>query len=718
MSTSTAVGDALTLDARTRVGHLLAPTGIAIVGASDTRYYARSLITNLINAGYPADQIFPVNPRYETVVGLPCYPSLTEIGRPFSLVVAATGRDTAPAIVADAGAAGAETVVVLADGFAEQDDEGRALQQQLGELSDRSGVKVLGPNTLGYFAPASGAAVWAPGILEDQLKDGGIGIVFQSSGMLNLFVNLCMTRRLGVRAAFSVGNELGVSTADLIGYLAEDPNTKVIVTMVETTDSPRDLVEALETARAAGKPVVMLKLGRSERAQRNAIAHTGRMASAATSWNAVLDRLGVVVVHDLDELVECAALFERAVDSVSADAPGRTALVTVSGGDCSLLADLSDELEVPLAELQPGTHSELVRMLDKPKLVGNPLDVENLQRSDEEQFYRIIDTLCADPGVDIVAYRMYLPTTPNPKIRDLYERLIARAREAGKTPVVLTRAVEDLDREWYRFFDSLDTAYLPAYRPALTALSRLGSWAQRVAPVGPLSLSAIPVSTQAGAEGHVAGWDETQAALAAAGVTYGAARLATDAAGAASAAKELGFPVAVKLFSREAPHKSDIGGVFLGVGTPEDVESAAREIAVNAASAGVAVEGFEIQAMASRGVEMLVGVTRDPTLGPIVMVGMGGTLTEITHDVVLMLPETDEADVLRHLKKLAGYPLLDGYRGAAAADVAALASMVASLSRYLVSDESHSLAELDLNPVMVLPVGKGVVAVDAVLVVD
>jgi acyl-CoA synthetase (NDP forming) len=294
---------------------------------------------------------------------------------------------------------------------------------------------------------------------------------------------------------------------------------------------------------------------------------------------------------------------------------------------------------------------------------------------------------------------------------------VKRARQAGKVPVVLTRAIEDLDREWYRFFDSLETPFLPGYRASLTSLARLASWARREAPVGPLSLDAIPAAPQVGIGGVVAGWAETQDALASAGVTYGAARLAADAQEAAAAAEELGFPVAVKLFSREAPHKSEIGGVRLGLTTGTEVLAAAAEIAVNAKTAGVEVEGFEIQAMASRGLEMLVGVTRDPTLGPIVMVGMGGTLTEITHDVVLMLPETDEADVRRHLTRLAGYPLLEGYRGDAASDIGALAAMVASLSRYLVSDESRSLAELDLNPVIVLPEGQGVVAVDAVLVV-
>ena len=704
-----------TLSPSGRLSNLMNPDGVAIVGASDTRYYAKSMIANLLSAGYPKDRIHPVNPRYTEVAGLPCYPSVSDIGRPVSLVVAATGRDTVPAVVDQAGAAGAETVIVLADGYAEQDDDGRRLQVELGEQSRRLGVQVLGPNTLGYVAPAYGAAVWAPGRLVRPVKAGGIGVVFQSSGMLNLFVHLCITRRIGVRAAFSVGNELGVSTADLIRHLAEDPETTVIAALVENTDRPRDLVTALELARAAGKPVVMLKLGRSERARRNAIAHTGRMASASASWDALLDRLGIVVVGDLDELVECATLFDAAIRSRSG--PYRTALVTVSGGDCSLLSDLADQLDVPLAELEPSTQARLVELLDKPKLLGNPLDVENLFKIDESKFYEVIDALCADANTDVVAYRMYLPTTPTATNIAMYEQLVKRTTHAGKIPVVLSRAVEDFDHDWYRLFDELATPFLPSYRPALAALSQLGAWGTRVQPASPIAVSAIPVAPCGPANPAMMDWDVTQRVLADAGIPYSAARLVGDTDGAVTAADELGYPVAVKLYARNAPHKSDIGGVRLGVTDQAGVRDAVATITDNARQAGIAVEGFEIQSMSAPGLEMIVGVSRDDTLGPLVMVGMGGVLAEIIRDVVVMIPETDEQDVRRHLERLAGYPLLAGYRGGSAADVDALAALVVALSDYLLR-HPDAITELDLNPVIVLPARQGVVAVDAVLVAD
>lgn len=697
------------------LAHLRNPDGIAIVGASDIRYYATSIITNLRNAGYPEHRIYPVNPRYTEVAGLPCYPSVKAIGKPASLVVAATGRDTIPGIVEQAGDAGAKTVIVLADGYAEQDDEGRRLQEELGELARRAGVRVIGPNTLGYVAPAGGASVWAPGTLARPVKPGGIGIVFQSSGMLNLFVHLCVTRRVGVRAAFSVGNELGVSTADMIRHLADDPETTVIAALLENTDRPRELATALECARAAGKPVIMVKLGRSERARKNAIAHTGRLASSSTAWDALLERLKVVVVGDLDELIECATLFDAAIQLRTG--PYRPALVTVSGGDCSLLSDLADQLALPLAELEAPTHARLVELMDKPKLLGNPLDVENLFRVDEGRFYEVIDTLCADAGTDLIAYRMYLPTAPSAANVAMYTELVKRTLQGGKVPVVISRAVEDFDHEWYRLFDELSTPFLPSYRPALTALARLSQWDSRPTEISAIDVSTIPLSPRPQGATALAGWHDTQQLLADAGIPYSPARLVSDAEEAVRAAADLGYPVAVKLYARDAAHKSELGGVRLGITDADGVRGAAEAIADSARNAGVGVDGYEVQAMSERGVEMIVGVSRDATLGPLVMVGMGGVLAEITSDVVVFLPETSAKDVARHLKRLRGHSLLTGYRGSPPADVDALADMVAALSRYVIA-HPDDVAELDLNPVMVLGPGRGIVAVDAVLVTE
>lgn len=702
------------------IAAIVEPTGIAIVGASEDRYYARSLISNMLDAGFPTERLFPVHPRNESVLGIPCHASLADIGRPVSLVIIATNAGTVEDIVREAGRIGAEAAIVLADGYAEQGHEGRERQASLVRTAEESGVRLLGPNTLGLIMPGRAVAAWAPGRLRTPLAPGRTGVVFQSSGMLNLFLNLCIDRRIGLSAAFSVGNEASFDTADFVSFLADDPATAVIGLLIETTTNPRRLAESLDKARAAGKAVIALKLGASERARANAIAHTGRLASSATSWNALLQRLGVVLVDDLDELVETLTLFSHVLDEGSADLTGREPLrygfVTVSGGDCSLICDLAEALGVPIADLEATTHARLQELLEKPDLLGNPLDTESLLREDPERFYASVDALCGDPNVDVLVYRMYLPTVPTDATKALYSRLVEQARAAGKRSLVVTRAIEELDASWYEFFNELGVAFLPSYRPALRSLHHLSAWSGVVASSARLSLSTIPTETRPADVGVVSDWVSTQRIIEQAGIPYASAQLVQAPEEASAAAASLGFPVAAKLVSTSLAHKSDVGGVILGLESAEEVEEAVRRLHRIAEDQGIVPEGIEIQMMAAdAGVEMIVGVTNDPSVGPLILVGMGGVVTEILQDVVLLVPDVSAADVKLRLQELAGYPLLTGYRGRPPADVDALAEMLSRLSAYI-CENPDTVHAMDLNPVLVGPHGKGVVAVDALVV--
>lgn len=700
------------------ISEMVNPRGLAIVGASETRYYARSLIENLRSAGFDESRIFPVHPKNDQVLGIRCYPSLSAIPTPVDVVIIATNQATVEGILVEAGSLGIGSAVVLADGYAEQGEEGKERQRQLQKVAEDAGVRVLGPNTLGFIAPPTATAAWSPGILRTPIRKGSMGVVFQSSGMLNLFLNLCIDREIGLSAAFSLGNEASYDTADFVSFLAKDENTRVISLLIETTTNPRRLAAALEEARRAGKPVVALKLGASERARANAIAHTGRMASPGTSWEALLQRLGVILVKDLDELVETAVLFSGIDLDALPKRATQVGFVTVSGGDCSLLCDLAEELGVPLPDVSPDTLVELRKLLDKPDLLGNPLDMENLLREDAGRFYASIEALCADPQIDVAVFRMYLPTKPTDEIKQLYRELVARARAAGKAAVVVTRAIEEMDAAWYRFFgEELGVPFLPSYRPALRSLSYLAAWRGTAPATGQLALDAIPEATTVVEQGRVASWESTQQVLRDAGVPYAPARFAHDEQSAVRAADELGYPVAVKLVSGDVAHKSDIGGVILGVATPDDVEASVKRIREAAGAAGATIDGYEIQAMAAgKGVEMIVGMTRDASAGPLLMVGMGGILAELLKDVVLVVPEVEPEDVRALLGSLTGEALLHGFRGAPPADVDALCTMIADLSRY-VARAGDQLIALDVNPVIVLPEGQGVVAVDALAVV-
>ena len=696
----------------------LRPAGIAIVGATDDRYYPRSLIRNLLAAGFPTDAVYPVHPRHDSVGGLRCYPDLSAIERPVDLVVVITRGDTVADSVAQAGRIGARAALVLADGFAEQGEAGRKLQEELAVVAEKAGVVVLGPNTLGFLAPPEGVGAWAAGELTRPLRPGSVGVVFQSSGMLNLFLTLSLQRRLGVRAAFSTGNELTIDVADLVEYFARDDTTRVIAMVLETTMRPRRLIAALELAKSMGKPVVMLKLGASERGQRNAIAHTGRMASSATAWEAMLRRLGVVLVHDHDELVEAAALFVAAPPpdrSGEERGQGGAALVTISGGDCSLLSDLAERVGLPLADLAPGTAAALAEVMEKPDLLGNPLDCENLHQTDPEAFVRAVGTLCRDPKVDIVGFRLNLPENPTARLKGLYRDVAGTAREAGVVPVILSRASEPIGEEWFEFFSELELPFLPAYRPALTVMGRWCSARSQPAGTPDVALEAVPELVSVPEEGAVASWRDTQALIERAGITYAPCALVTTEQQAREAAARLPFPLVAKLISLLAPHKSDIGGVITGLDSEDAAVEAFARIQRIADEHELPLEGVELQAMISGGFEMILGIKVDPVMGPLLMVGVGGVLAEVTHDIVLDVPSLDQQSAEQLIGRLASAPLLHGYRGRDRLDVPALAAMVVSLAEFS-SRAAGEIVELDFNPVLVLREGEGAVAVDALAV--
>ena len=684
------------------------PNGVAIVGASETRHYPRSILTNLLRLGYPKERIFPVNPRREQVMGLRCYPSLATLPETVSLAVLATRHDTVVPLLDEAARHGVKAVVVLADGYAEEGPEGRRRQEELARKAATLGVNLLGPNTLGYVAPGFDVGIWAAGALPGPLRRGDVALVFQSSGTLNLIFALACHRRIGIRAGVSVGNEAVLDAADVLEHFAMDPEVTVIAAFLETTERPRRLASALVRVRERDKPVVMLKVGRSDRARRNAIAHTGRLASAAGAWDALLNQLGVVQVQDLDELIETAVLFSHR-QAVSAD--GGVGLCTVSGGDCSLLSDLAAELSLPVPDVTEPTREVLVHALRKPTVLGNPLDCENLGREDPARFQACITAFCRDPRLQIVAYRMNLAEEPNDSLKAMYRSLIESANASEKMAVVMSRAAEALSSAWFQFFEDQGVAFLPSYRPALSSIRNLLRWARDGASVAAWRPVVVPETVSPPADSvRVYTWKETQEWLQRASIPYARSCLAGTPEEAGAVARSLGMPVAAKLVGPGLAHKTDLGAIRLGLATEAEVVSACRAMlkVLQGRQGQGAMEGIEIQRMVPDGVEMILGMTRDAALGPVLLVGMGGIFAEIQHDIALAIPPVSTREALSLIGRLRGAPLLRGFRGGAPVDVQALAELMAAFSQAVIRSDD-ALLEIDMNPVLVRPEGVSVV---------
>ena len=421
---------------------------LAIIGASDRNHYAVNIFKNLQNMGFDTSRIVPINPGRPEVFGLKAYPSILEVPGEIPLAAIAVNTNTVVAVVEEVGRKGVEAAVIFADGFAEGGEQGKRLQQQLTDAANAAGVKLLGPNCMGFVSVPAKLGLWG-GELPKNLRAGNVGCIFQSSGMMNLIMILGTKRGFGFHVCASGGNEVVLNSADYLEYQANCPEIEVIATYFEAAPKePARFAAALDRAIANGKSVLILRAGRTERAKRNVIAHTGQLAGSAATWDAFFEQHGAILVDDLDDLIDTIALFAGA--KVRPDKHERgVGLITISGGDCTLLCDIADQEGVTLAELSPQTKKTLIESLDKPTLLGNPLDVEDLQRMKPEAFDLSLEKFFQEPNIDMLGIRLNLPETITAPSEKLYGKIADLSKANDKRVFVLTRATEPPAEVWY-----------------------------------------------------------------------------------------------------------------------------------------------------------------------------------------------------------------------------------------------------------------------------
>jgi acetate---CoA ligase (ADP-forming) len=689
---------------------------LAIIGASDRNHYAANIFKNLQNMGFDASRIVPINPGRSEVFGLKTYPSILEVPGEMPLAVIAVNNKAAVSVVEQAGKKGVKAGVIFADGFAEGGEEGKRLQQQLTEAARAAGIKLLGPNCMGFVSLRAKLGIWG-GELPKNLRAGNIGCIFQSSGMMNLVMNMGAKRGLGFHVCASGGNEIILNSADYLAYQAECPEIEVIATYFEAAPKePERFGVALDRAIANGKSVLILRAGRTERAKRNVIAHTGQLAGAAAAWDAFFEQHGAVIVNDLDDLIDTTALFAGA--RLRPDKHDRgVGLITISGGDCTLLCDIADQEGVAVPELSPETQRFMVESLDKPTLLGNPLDVEDLQRINAEGFDRCLEKFFQEPKIDMVGVRLNLPETITPASEKLYQRLADLSAANDKRVFVLTRATEPIADVWHERFNSLGLTFTGDYRKSIRALSRLrkNERDRTIGRFNPVTRTeSAPARPQLGS--GVLSYEATAKLLQAYGIALALAVMTRSAGEAVRAADKLGYPCVLKVTSVDIPHKTEFGALRLGLENRSAVEQAYDEMMsrVREAKPEANIEGVLVQKQI-KGVECLLGISRDDQLGTTLVMGLGGVFVEILADVAIRIPPISANEARRALESLKGQKVFSGVRGAPPADLDTLAETAARLS-WLAYDLGDDIAEMDLNPVVVLPKGQGAFAVDALLV--
>jgi acyl-CoA synthetase (NDP forming) len=682
------------------VDGLLRPQVIAIVGASDSSRggWAQDIYDNLEYCGFPA-RLHLVNPKRRELWGRPVYPNFAAIPERVDLALTIVPSAAVPDMLAEGAAHGLKCALIFAAQFGEGGDaEGLRRAQALKALCDTHGLRISGPNCLGSLALREKLLLY-PAKRVRALRPGSVGVVFQSGGTFQFWLQQASIRGLGFSYAISSGNELDLDLADYINFLVEDANTKIIACMVEGIRRPQAFMAAAEKAFAARKPILLVKLGRSERAKAAASSHTGAIASNNHLFNAVCRKFGIVNCPSLDDLIETCMAFSQ--DRLPKGP--RIGMVSYSGGAKGLILDYASDEGAEMAPLTPETKSSLPAMIDPGLSAENPLDVGAAAGLQAAKFAEICKVVCADPTVDLVVVQGLLPVDPDDRFDSAPLRGLASSTD--KPVLAFGRVAQNVSDISRKFQTETGVPFIQRLPETVRALQGLVHYAAA------LRRGVTALAASSGPDG---GLDSNAFAdlLAANGLPPPRSAMAKDPDDAAIISARIGFPVAVKIVSPDASHKTEVGGVSLHLADAAAVRAAASRMASRLAASNprAAVDGFLVQEMVE-GLEMIVGVREDAQFGPFMIVGLGGILVEVLRDVAIRLLPVNEETAREMVQSLRSAPLLGAFRGRAPRDIDAVVRAMVGLSQIFMQHRNW-LSDVEINPMIVLARGDGVRAVD------
>lgn len=695
-------------DPRAGLEALISPKSVAIIGASDDpgRIGGRPL-RYLIKWGYEGP-FYPVNPNRETVQGVPAYKSIKDIGKPIDCALVAVPAKLVLETLEDCAACGVKSAIVFSSGFAEVGDAGTSAQDELTAFSKRTGVRLLGPNCLGilnfhtrFFATFSSTGD------QGYPDPGPLAIISQSGAYGTHLFAVAKGRGLGVSHVLTTGNECDVTVAECIDWAADQDDIKVICAYAEGIKNGPALIRSLEKARANKKPVIFLKVGQSEEGAAAAASHTASLAGADEIYDAVFRQYGVYRAETTEDMLDAAyactaGIFPKA---------GRIGLVTISGGVGVQMADHAVKLGLDVAPMPEDAQKLLKEKLPFASAL-NPVDTTAQFFNDLSLVGINFDIMLDKGGYDSAVAFFTLAACSPYVVEPLLKELDAIRRKFPDRVLILSMVgdqemVDTYSNAGYLIFEDPCRAI-----GAIAALTHIGEGFLRPPAVAGGHLPK-PADVPARA---LSEW-ESRNLLSEAGLPVVDAVLCTSAEETSEAAAKFAVPVALKINGQAFAHKTEIGGVMLGIETPQDAAAAFNEISARAGRAmpDARNEGVIVAPMVAGGVEAILGVQIDPVFGPAVMFGLGGVFVEVFKDVSFRLAPFDKAEALRMIEETKGAKLLKGVRGKPAADIDALADALVNLSNFAAAN-ADKLASVDLNPFVVLPEGEGAVALDALVV--
>jgi acetate---CoA ligase (ADP-forming) len=697
---------------------LIDPKVVAVVGASETRgsFGERTLSNMSAFSG----KVFAVNPKYQILLGRPCVPSLADMPERPDCVVLCVARQMVESMIEAAAAAGAGGVIVYASGFAETAKPDRIeAQGRLIEAAHRTGVRVVGPNCVGLANTRSGAGLnFMPDYAGMGHKRGPIGIVSQS-GALGYTVLQGMERGIGFSHYLAAGNSCDVDVCDFISYLAEDDDTRSIICLLEGVKDGDRFLAAARKARGAGKALIVYKTGNSETSSKAAMSHTGTMVGSVVAYQAALAEVGAIALDNLEAVLETASFFAKAGSPTRGRGVG---ILSTSGGAAVICADKAEAHGVPLPPLEARTASALHEVVPDFGSVANPSDLTAEVLKTSETFGFCLDAFLNDSGFSALVMPM----------------IFAHASSSGARAPAIVEAASRTDRplavvwmnEWYQGPGSelLDAdPKVCMFRSADRCFAALKAWfdwhehrashrtpaPRRSAPSA--ELAARGILSSAKARGAALSETDSKRVLDCYGIAIPREILASGPEQAVRASREIGGPVALKIVSPDILHKTEAGGVKLGLSSPQDVSAAAADILASAKryAPEARIDGVSVQQMVPPGIEIVLGVKNDRQFGPLVAAGLGGIMVELLGDTTVRLAPVDDQAARAMLASLKGHALLTGFRGKPGIDIDALVDIICRLSE-LAHDLRDVIDQIDVNPVIAS--ADGAIAADALIV--
>ena len=702
--------------------YFLSPRSIAIVGASrNFDSISGKPLRFLHEHGYEG-KVYPINPGVEELLGYKCYKSILDVPGEVDLALLAVNYKLVLPVLEDCAKKGVKFATIFASGFAESGEEGRVLQQKIADLAKKTGLRICGPNCQGSVdlkARAIGGFSASLGV--KPLHVGPIGYVTQSGALGYSIFSLAQEAGVGFSYVASTGNEVDLHTLDFLEFMLEDPDTRMVIAYLEGLKNGEQLKRLADRALELGKPIVALKAGRSEVGQKAAKSHTASLTGSDAVCDAFFRQKGIIRVDDIEPMIDVAALMQRIAVLPEGN---RLGIITTSGGGGILAADEASEMKLEVPPLDAATTKAIEAVIPPYGSALNPVDITAQVINTAEGFTKVLDVMVANPGLDaVVIVVTQIAGAPGQRMA---EDIVAMCRRTKKPIAVAWTTGGNLVGDQQK---TLTEGGVQLYKSPVRAVRAMGRL---------MRYAAFRKEWQSRAGETAGGFDEKvlQSAhklldragksltehegkelFALFGIPVTKEAVAATEEEAVRLAEEIGYPVALKIDSPDILHKTEAGGLKLGIGNRSQTVAAYREVLANSRKYNreARISGVLVQEMVTGATEVIVGVNNDPQFGPVVLFGLGGIFVEILKDISMRVAPFGLEEARKMIREIRGYGVLAGARGRQRADVEAIADVLVRVSRMAVALRDR-VAELDINPLLVLAEGRGVRVADALLI--